>query len=465
MTRHRGAAAAVLAVSAPLLTVGVVLTFPGTPRPVTPPAADGARVVPVTRTLLGCAPLTAPGGTKARTVVGLAPGGRSGGRTVVTVPGAPPRPVHLERGHLAGLSVPGPSAADVLASGRSAPGVFAARTGAGAGALAVAACPGPRAEWWFTGAGASLDHRSVLRLRNVDSSPAVVDLDVLGAHGSVDIARTRGLTLLPGRTRTVPLVAVAPRSTELGLHVTASRGRVVASVADVVRSGGHTGREELPPAAPPGRDLVLAGIPATAGRRTLVVLNPGDRQALVSLRVVTSEGAFVPRGLEELSLAPGESRTVDLTAAVGHLPASVRVRSDVDVTATVRSTLAEDEGDAVPALPLSGTAVVTTAGGRTTLQLVGRTGAVTLRWEAYSPAGQRVGGSGVVAPASGLVQWTVPASAAYVVLTPKSGEAYVAAVHTGGGLAVERPLELPTSVRRPVVRPYAGDRQSSGSGS
>jgi hypothetical protein len=131
--------------------------------------------------------------------------------------------------------------------------------------------------------------------------------------------------------------------------------------------------------------------------------------------------------------------------------------------ATVRSILGGDEAVTVAAAPLAGPAVVTVVGGRTDLQLTGTADAATLRWQAFSAAGRRVGGGGVVAPASGLVDWAVPSAAAYVLVTPRAGDGYVAAVHTGGGVAVQRPLELPLPSRRPVVLPYAGERQPSGS--
>ena len=472
----RRRASTALAVALPLLTLALLLTFPVGSRPVGTGRAGVGAAAPVTRTVLGCTAWTPPPGTAVRTSVGLAPpaptrAAPAGGHVRVTVPGGALEAVAVPSGALVALKAPGSARTGVLALGPAAPAVFAARTSVGRGVLTVTACPEPRAEWWFTGAGASLDHRSVLRLTNVERSRAVVDVDVLGARGSVDTRRTRGVTLAPGESRSLPLVAIAPGSDQLGLHVTASQGRVVASVSDGVGAdraadggaAGGLGQEWLPSAGPPARDLVVAGVPATGGRRTLVLINPGDRQALLDLRIVTSEGAFVPRGLEQLPLAPGAARSIDLTAAVGELPASVRVRSDVDLIATVRTTLGRDEAVAVAAPPLAGPAVVTAAGRRTTLQLTATEAAATVRWRAFSATGRRLGGGGVVAPASGLVQWGIPVGTAYVLVEPQDGDGYVAAVHTGGGLAVQRPLELPAAQRRPAVQTYAGDRQPSGS--
>ena len=46
----------------------------------------------------------------------------------------------------------------------------------------------------------------------------------------------------------------------------------------------------------------LLGLPAVADRRTLLVTNTSDTQALVSAQVVTDDGAFIPSGADEISV-------------------------------------------------------------------------------------------------------------------------------------------------------------------
>ena len=52
-------------------------------------------------------------------------------------------------------------------TGPAAAGSFATREDRSGRALAVTGCVSPRARWWFAGAGAALDHESVLSLTNV----------------------------------------------------------------------------------------------------------------------------------------------------------------------------------------------------------------------------------------------------------------------------------------------------------
>ncbi len=193
---HR--APAVLAVLAPLVALALVLTVPKTAAPPDGTGAPTRSVTePVARSTVACPPAPPVGrATRVAVVAGAVPG------AVAAVPARTGRGTVLTR------------------TGGEARGTFAARVDRGGDTLAVLACRQPAAQWWFAGAGGDLDHSSVLHLVNVDSGPAVVDVRLHGATGSVDLAGTRGLTLAPRDVR-----AAAACGRGAGFGGADSRGR------------------------------------------------------------------------------------------------------------------------------------------------------------------------------------------------------------------------------------------------
>ncbi|HET7385264.1 MAG TPA: DUF5719 family protein [Nocardioidaceae bacterium] len=399
------------------------------------------------RTMLGSAPL--PGD----------PG--SGGHVSAGPPGSPTTDVGLSRGESVRLTEKS-TATRILADGALAAGLFGFRTERTLErprTRSLIACAPPRADWWFTGAGGTLDHRSRLLLVNVDEGPAVVDLQVLGPHGPVDTVGTRGITLAPGAVKQIPMSDIAPQTGDLALHVHANRGRVVASMRDefAAHTAGARGREWLPAVSRASRVVRLAGLPARAETRRVLIANPSDLEAIVTVRVSARSGTFSPTGLEHVTVGPGQLRSVSLDPALhGHDPTAVQLTSRVPVTATVRSvSRGGDTSYAAEVLPLSGPAVAPVLGkGHSTVQISGGSGAAaSAQVVAYDADGRRVGGTRIDLDPGATRSWTADPKAAYVVVTPEQGRVYGALSYRGDGIT-QAPLDtLTVRVRQPVVEP------------
>jgi len=454
-----GRAAAVLSAVAVAVAAVLLLTLPAAPRTHAADVAESEQ--PVSSAVLGCPPGASDGVLKIASAAGLPAPAPAGGKGDVHVHGpGPDRTVTVDRGAATQVDVGG-SDSVLRAADDAAIGLLAARGERVDGTLAAVGCRAPQPEWWFTGAGGGVDHASVLYLTNTDEGPATVDIEVHGATGNVDRAGTRGMTVAPGQTVRLPLADVAPGSDELTVEVIASRGRVVAAALDTVRGPDGEAREWLPPSAPPGEDVVLAGVPAGADRAELLVTNPGDAQALVDLQVVTDDGAFVPLGDEQVSVKPDSVARVDLTKALKGRAAAVHLRSEVPVTGTVRSTDAGDTAYAFVAEPLGSPAGVLLVGERSELQLVTGKAPVSVEVLAYGATGHEELRKPVTVPASGMVRVPLPAGSAYAVVVPPAGRAlsgplHVAVTHTGPGVAVQPATPLPTTLRRPAVLPWTG---------
>ncbi len=417
----------------------------------------------VTHTAVACPSQQVGPGSQSAFGAGLAPVaglGDGGSLTQGTGSGAG-KPLDVSRGRLADLG--GSWAQNVVTGdGQRAAGLFASRDdhAPDAGTTAVTMCGAPGSTWWFTGAGAGLDHASDLLLSNVDVGPAVVDLDVLGSNGRPQTVGTSGIMLAPGESKRIPLTDVAPQTDEIALGVHATRGRVVADVADAFapRAGAPQGREWLQGAPSPSRLVRLAGLPPTSAPRTLLIANPSDQEAVVTIRVDGANGRFVPTGLEDQTVPPGSVQSVPLDQGIGqHEAVALEVRSQVRVLATVRSVVGSDTTYAAPVAPLAGPAAVPTAPDVTsTLQLTAGELAAKASVAAYDAQGRRVAQKQLSLSPGSTTSWAAPAEAAYVLVTPTTGSVFGAMVYQGKGVS-EAPLRpLPVRVVEPHVTPGIG---------
>ena len=444
-----------------LAAAAVVLTSPAqVPAPVRRASSTGDLV---RTTAIACPDLAPVPPARAGVRVGLAP----------AEPGLPGGPVEgptgtqqLERGALVDVPPADRDGGPVLrARGPAAPGLFATRTDAARGrTLGVTGCPAPRAEWWFTGAGAGLDHRSTLLLANVDPGPAVVDLRVLGPDGEVDTVASRGVLVAPHSRKRVALADVAPQTDDLALSVHAERGRVVASMIDSRRTGptARPGQEWLAGTEAPSRTLRLAGVPGRAARRTLLVANPSGLEAVVDLRVSGSSGTFTPTGLEPVTVAPGTVRSLDLTRALARTvrrgePVALLLTSERPVLASLRSTVGGDETLAPAVVPLTGPAAAAVVpGARATVRLSAGSTAARVHVTAYGARGRRLDATTLSLRPATTSGWSPEPGAAYVVASPARPGTVSGAVgyaSAEGGVATVPLTPLPLRQQRPPVRP------------
>lgn len=458
-TRPRPDAAVLAGVTLVILALVLLLVADGVEADHEP--APRATAVPVGETTVACAASPAPGRREVFTLAAQLPDAESEGRLLVGTAGEEPTQIRGARGERVDVEMSGRgdrAAVVVSATGGQALGrtTFQVDRARGGEQIAVQACPQPRSRWWFTGAGAGLDHNSVLTLVNLDPGPAVVDVLALGADGPVDSVGTRGITIGPGEMQTLDLVDVAPQADELAVHVEASRGRVVAAVADELSPGpaGAAGHEWLPGQSRPARELRLAPLPRRADRRTLLVANPGDREALVEVALAGEGGTFVPTGVGPVRVPPGTVVTQDLGDAVGTEPTALVLRSSVAVTASVRSLSGGgDHAYAVSVSPLRRPAAAVLAGSDAAVHLTAGQEAGTARITSYSAAGDRIDAEEVEVPAASTVSWQPARGAASVLVDPVAGRLWGGVALTGDGLSQIALRELPVTLRRPPVAP------------
>lgn len=362
----------------------------------------------------------------------------------------------------AAVEVPAAEAAAVvvLGEGALAPGLsaFAGTTAARdvGGGLTVAPCPEAARSWWFVGAGATAQHASTVVLTNPDPTQAIGGVDVVGPHGPLETVGTSGLVIAAGDSVAVDLTEVLAGRDDLAVHVEASQGRVMATVLDRWSEGqSPAGTEWLPAAAAPAREVTLPAAVSGAGKREVLVTNPGSRSVEVSATVTDADGTFVPQGLRPLDLAPASVATLELPPELGRGALTLRLRSPDPITATLRTTVKGPNRDvayAASSLPLSGPAVAPLPSGSTALVLTGADpqAATAVVVETFGPAGDLLASEPVDVPA-GTTRTVDPPGrrtsdrALYVVVRPQQGAVYATAGYDGSSgtslLALSTPAQ------------------------
>lgn len=301
------------------------------------PTAPTATQLPVVRATAVCPDLRQEGarGATAVTAGAAGPGGGriTGGALRQPATPLPDGPVTRDLG----LEVTGGAfvlqAEGPVAAGLAAEQATRATAGTRRG-LAALACPAPATSSWFVGGATVVGAAAELLLVNPATTPATVDVRVWTAAGPADARPGRGIVVPPQRRVAVPLDRLAPDRELLAVHVDATGGQVAAALR-VVRTDGRIplGTDWVPPGEAPARELVVPGLPAGPGRRTLLVSNPGRQDALVQVELTTDDGQLVPEGLEAVPVPAGTTVAQDLSEPLAQTPAAVRVRSDVPVLA------------------------------------------------------------------------------------------------------------------------------------
>jgi hypothetical protein len=395
----------------------------GTAEAVPPPDRSGRPVpaaarVPVSSATAVCPDPLADSGsaTQVAVVAGLGADGsagsaRTGRATVASLDGSPVARVPSGGGLLDYDAVKGIDALVVSASGAFAPGLAASmvtRTPEGdLRGLAGTTCSAPGTDFWFVGSGSEVGRRGRVYLTNPSDAVAVADVELFGPQGPIEAAAARGVSVAPHAQQVLQLDALAPDKERLAVHVAVRQGRLAAAVRDSwVKGLDPLGLDWVPAATAPGRHQVVPFVPAGGGGdRMLQIVAPGDADAVVALRVMSSSGTFTPAGLESVDVPAGSVAQVDVTKVAdsdgnGANDENLALLLDADVPVTAgllarranRGEAAGELGWTAAAPALDGPAVFpgarTAAGTRTELMLLSERTA-TVEVGLLAPDGRR----------------------------------------------------------------------------
>jgi hypothetical protein len=336
-------------------------------------------------------------------------------------------------------------------------GAFAGQEARTTDWLAWLPCPEPRARWWFVGAGAAtVSHDTVLTIANPRAGQAILDVDVYGPDGPVEGPGLHGITIPAGGTQVIDLAKSAPSVGDIAVNVVAKRGLVAVSAADRFAPGfvGKAVQEWLPAQSLPATAVTMTGLPSKPDRATLIVANPRQVEAIVSVEVVGATGTFAPKDVQTLTVPPDGVASMSIASAFNGEPVAVRVSSEQPVAATVRTVTGGDVAFATGVRPIRGTTAFAVPGGTGDLVLssVGPESSVGVT--AFAASGKQLSDSAVTVPKAASVATRLPAGTSYVRLVADSADAVAGfSVSDPSGIATGGVVPAIQSVLLPVVRP------------
>lgn len=343
----RTAVASAVAVAATVAVAAMVPARQATQAAVHPPKLAG-----LTDVTLVCPPNEF---AKATTLLASGPG--VAGDVQVALLGETPAAVAVTGA--APVTIPtGGAGARVSAAGEVAAGLAAGTVGAKP--LAGTSCQNPEPDHWFSGLGASPRHSTRLMLINPDPGPAVADLTVYGSLGVVDAPELRGVAVPGGESVVLDLAARLPSRGALGVHVATVRGRLGVFAADAVDDlgRGEARREWIAPSTRASATSLIPGLAGSDGTQVLTLLNPGDSQAVVTLKILTDSSSFTPAEGAQVEVPATAVVEVPLTSALSASAArgalGIEIDSSQPLVSALRSATPKDLAWSVDADPIDG---------------------------------------------------------------------------------------------------------------
>lgn len=328
--------------------------------------------------------------------------------------------------------------------------------------LAAADCRPPTFDQWFTGVGAGARHHSVVELVNPDLGRAIVDIEVYGHNGPVDVPELRGLAVPGGERVRVDLSDTVPRRVDLALHVVTVRGRVSTSLADSFDQlgAGQTGSDWMAAQVAPSTTNLLLGLPGGKGSRKLTLANPGPDEGRATIRLVTAGSVFTPAGVKDVVLPPQSVVRVPMSKVLraaeqgdDERPLGIQVESTVPATTSLVLFVDGDLVHAVPvpALTDEGAALLPPGGKRLVLGGASAPGVVTV--SLWDERGRPLHDERAEVSAGRGFEVELPDKARLMTLTPARSSIEAVVLVTGDGAAMVRVRAPLTTGLVPQVRP------------
>ncbi len=188
----------------------------------------------------------------------------------------------------------------------------------------------PASRWLFATGSTARGDGHYLLISNPFREEAVVRARLMTPEDDVVPARLKDLVIRPFSQSAVYLSDYLQEAASFGIEVTASRGRVVVSRYSNVNSGGGKGISLDVGAQAPSSEWVFAGgeVPSD-GEESIVLVNPGSREALVGMVFMTDEERTAPPDLAEIAVPAGRQVVVKVS---DHLPRGTSYGVEVNST-------------------------------------------------------------------------------------------------------------------------------------
>ena len=242
------------------------------------------------------------------------------------------------------------SAPVIVESQGATPIVWQIRKGVWAGATI---CSSLQNEQWFAGGTADVTSKGKVLIVNSGLSSAIVDLQIWNEIGAQP---TKPITLKANSYRELGLDSLAPGSRLIVLRALTRSGRVTSYMldergrglkalgGDIVNFAPKAAKEIYIPAVPHSiRKVSGKSIELTHSLRLLV---PGELDSRVTVRVLSTDGSFIPSGFENKIVKAGSVVSLGLSPNLPTSKFGLHISSDEPLVASVYSpTFAQKKSD------------------------------------------------------------------------------------------------------------------------
>jgi hypothetical protein len=238
----------------------------------------------------------------------------------------------------------------IVESQGATPIVWQIRKGVWAGATI---CSSLQNEQWFAGGTADVTSKGKVLIVNSGLSSAIVDLQIWNEIGAQP---TKPITLKANSYRELGLDSLAPGSRLIVLRALTRSGRVTSYMldergrglkalgGDIVNFAPKAAKEIYIPAVPHSiRKVSGKSIELTHSLRLLV---PGELDSRVTVRVLSTDGSFIPSGFENKIVKAGSVVSLGLSPNLPTSKFGLHISSDEPLVASVYSpTFAQKKSD------------------------------------------------------------------------------------------------------------------------
>lgn len=282
----------------------------------------------------------------------------------------------------------------IIESQGSTPIVWQTRKGIWAGATI---CSSLQSQQWFVGGTADVTSKGRLLIVNSGLSPAIVDLEIWNEIGAQP---TKPITLKANSYSEFGLDALAPGSKELVIRALTRSGRVTSYMLDERGRGLKALGGDIINFAPKAeRNIYIPAVAHTVRKvgsksvelsHTLRLLVPGELDAHVTVKVLSTDGSFIPAGFENKLVKAGSVVSLELNPNLPTSKFGLHISSDEPLVASVYSpTFAEKKSDFIWSTSAPELSKITLATSGLSPQLIFIGGAIKLDIELKFDKGKR----------------------------------------------------------------------------
>ncbi|PIE21706.1 MAG: hypothetical protein CSA64_00645 [Arachnia propionica] len=269
-----------------------------------------------------------------------------------------------------------------------------------------------------------------LVLTNSDKVAASVDLTLLTKDGEVSPVGARDILVGVGQQRRIGLNALVSGEDPVAVLYTARTGRV--SLHAITKSGQTLAGLS---AASPSQQLYLPGVDAGAKTVRVLLANPDNERAAVTITALGSTPRYIPNGGADISIPARSSLAIELSGALNEDASTLIVDADRDIIADlVVAADGSDQARIAPATSYRDLAAVVPAKARVLLGNPGEAD-VSVRLS-HTPLGGQEEISRLVIPAGKTSQFELPGDQPTFVVAETTGKIVGAVALAGPGVAV-----------------------------